>query len=192
MMIYSFPLKLFCGLCLGRFSTQIMYLRIWSVACKRTKLRHVHPISCSNVSATRFSVKIITPVTFVRSYARRSARRTAVEEQTQTQTGTQTGLSERTTPPLEQPAQQYQPVDGGQEETTENSLTPDIRRHMTKVYGTMTAGLGLAAVGALVGGMMPGLAMVGMLGSIVGIIGMMFTNPEKVTLRQNLFFRFVK
>jgi len=58
---------------------------------------------------------------------------------------------------------------------------------MTKVYGTMTAGLGLAAVGALVGGMMPGLAVVGMLGSIAGIIGMMFTNPENVTLRQNLF-----
>lgn len=150
----------------------------------------------SKQSRLKFGLKTsssssVLPVTvFVRSYARRTARRTAieVEERTQTQTGTQqqTGLASRTQerPILEQ---QYEMAPGEDEGTTEGSLTPDIRRHMTKVYGTMTAGLGLAAVGSVIGGMMPGLAIVGMLGSIAGVIGLMFTNPEKVTFRQNLF-----
>lgn len=80
--------------------------------------------------------------------------------------------------------------------------TPDVRRHLTKVYGTIMAGMGFAAAGAVAGGLAPGLAMVGLIGyspspydfkvhslfrSFAGILGIIFTGKEKVTLRQNLF-----
>jgi len=129
-------------------------------------------------------------VTTVRPYARRTVRRTAVDVEEQTQTGT-TGLSERTSQPLQQQEQEQvrtqQQAYAPGEETTESTITPDVRRHMTKVYGTMTAGLGFASIGALAGGMLPGLAIVGSLGGLAGIIGLAFTDRSKVTFRQNLF-----
>lgn len=45
-----------------------------------------------------------------------------------------------------------------------NFSTPDVRRHLTKVYGTMMAGLGFAAAGALAAGVAPVLAPIGLIG----------------------------
>jgi len=51
----------------------------------------------------------------------------------------------------------------------------------------MMAGLGMASVGAVVGGLMPGLSLLGFIGGLAGIIGLAFVNRENVTLRQNIF-----
>jgi FtsH-binding integral membrane protein len=74
-----------------------------------------------------------------------------------------------------------------QDESQESAITPDVRRHLTKVYGTMMAGMGFAAAGAVAGGLAPGLAMAGMIGSLVGVVALAFMDRSRVTLRQNIF-----
>jgi len=127
----------------------------------------------------------------LRFYARQSARRTTTETQTreeQRQTGVQ-GWQETPNQEQSQAQQQYyqQYESPETDETTEQALTPDTRRFLAKVYGTMMAGFGLAAGGAVVGAVAPGLAFPAILGSFGGILGIAFTDPSRTTLRQNLF-----
>jgi len=115
-----------------------------------------------------------------RYYARRTTR---LKQEDQTTTTTGTSLEER------KPGTMYgdQPTAGEEEETTENSLTPAIKNHLYKVYGTLTAGLGFTAVSTIVGLFIPGLSIIGFIGSLVGIIVMVFTDKNRVVYRQNLF-----
>jgi len=70
--------------------------------------------------------------------------------------------------------------------------TPDVRTHLAKVYGTLMAALGLTTAGTLVSIILPPAAMmagamVGMIGSLVGVLALVFTNRDNKVLRQNLF-----
>eukprot|EP01125_Pyxidicula_operculata_P022829 TRINITY_DN9601_c0_g1_i1.p1 TRINITY_DN9601_c0_g1~~TRINITY_DN9601_c0_g1_i1.p1 ORF type:complete len:315 (+),score=80.69 TRINITY_DN9601_c0_g1_i1:87-1031(+) len=164
-------------LCLGR---NLLQLKRTSVNIKLRSLA---------ASAT-FKVPKNTAVTLVqfRSYARKSARRTTVEEdqRTTTNTGIQTNEQQRSDNQQQHFYQQREPeID--ENETTESALTPDVRVHLTKVYGTMTAGFGLAGVGALLGAVMPALILPAAITAFIGTIGFMFIDRSRVTLRQNLF-----
>jgi len=119
----------------------------------------------------------------VRFYARESTRRTTTEEQ-QTQ-DSKTGLwqSRDSTLSRGQDEQEYDP-----NETTESSITPDVRVHLSKVYGTMMSAFGLASVGVVSASFLPPLfSMACMIGSIGGVLGVYFSNKENVSFRQNLF-----
>jgi FtsH-binding integral membrane protein len=120
-----------------------------------------------------------------RYYARRTTRTKAEEEQAtstrttnlqEQQTATGTGLFGK------RAEQEYYG-----DETTEQSLTPDIRAHLSKVYGTLMAGLGATAVSTVLGLFAPGLSIVGTIGFIVGVFALVFTDRSRVVFRQNLF-----
>jgi len=125
--------------------------------------------------------------TALRFYARRTQHtpRTTTVETEQQNAATNLQQSANTTNAWQQT--QTEPI-ADKEETTEQSLTPDIRRHLSKVYGTLVSGLGVATAATLVGLLVPGLAFVGMVGSLVAVIGLLFTDPSKQIRRRNLFY----
>jgi len=74
------------------------------------------------------------------------------------------------------------------EQLSEDAITPEVRDHLSKVYRLMTVGLGLTGVGSLLGMVIPGLSMIGLIGSLAAIVGIIFVNRENITLRKNLFY----
>jgi len=161
------------------------------VFCSGSTLRYI-PVH-SYVSR----VKILSPLAFahhqctnnisVRFYARRSARTRVEEVDTKQQQDTEiTQQRVADTPWRREQQEQQQQQRSDMEQTTEDSITPEIRRHLSKVYGTLMAGLGIASVGTLVGIFVPGLAIFGAIASLVGVIAIVFLDRSKVTLRQNL------
>lgn len=126
---------------------------------------------------------VSSPVSIqIRSLARLSRGRTRVDVEERTETGT-TGLTEQTE--VHKKEEYYREYD--RDESQESALTPDVRRHLTKVYGTLMAGMGFAAAGSVAGTLAPGLAAAGFIGSFVAIIGLIFVDRSRVTFRQNLF-----
>jgi len=124
---------------------------------------------------TVFNINTIVPK---RYYARRTTTRLKEEEQTTTTT-TGTSLEQTTTGRVfEQPST---------EESTESSITPAIRNHLSKVYGTLLAGLGCTAICAVIGIFIPALSIIGFIGGFVGILTFAFTDRSRVIFRQNLF-----
>jgi len=124
-----------------------------------------------------------------RFYARKSARRTTVdvEEQTQQQTGQVQGWQQEQNNTFQAYGRREEPGQEEPEETTENTLTPDVRAHLSKVYGTMMGGMAFAAIGAFLGASAPALAFPASLAALGGIIGLYFVDPAKTTTRQNIF-----
>jgi len=118
-----------------------------------------------------------------RTYARVTPRRTTVAEDVE--------VTRETAMQQQQKRQQQQayeqPPEEGDQDTTESAITPDVAAHLNKVYGTIMGGMGACAVGAAAGTVMPALALPAMVCSFIGIISLMLTNPEKITLRTSLF-----
>jgi FtsH-binding integral membrane protein len=145
-------------------------------------MQRVHQKSIPNFIPTTGSYKtwFITFTTFVpkRYYARKTTR---VKQDEQTTTTT-TGTSLEETKPGTMFGQST-----GPDESTEGSLTPAIKNHLYKVYGTLMAGLGLTAISTVIGLFIPGLAIIGWIGSLVGIITLIFTDRSRIVFRQNLF-----
>jgi len=113
-----------------------------------------------------------------RSYARLSSRRTQTEDKTDTTT---TGLTEQQRRNARGNDQEIE-----EEETTENALTSDVRRHLSKVYGTIMATVGFSTAGVLAAFAVPVISMPAFILSIAAVIGFAFTSPEKRIFRQNL------
>jgi len=69
-----------------------------------------------------------------------------------------------------------------------NALTPGCRVHLSKVYGLLMAGGGLASVGVIASSFMPFLSIPAFIGSFVAIIALAFSKPDPASLtwRQNL------
>eukprot|EP01128_Nolandella_sp_AFSM9_P002617 TRINITY_DN12996_c0_g1_i1.p1 TRINITY_DN12996_c0_g1~~TRINITY_DN12996_c0_g1_i1.p1 ORF type:complete len:348 (+),score=93.41 TRINITY_DN12996_c0_g1_i1:80-1045(+) len=138
------------------------------------------PVKIHSLDLTR-SLHTTTP-----SWARQTAR-TAVRDQTRTRESSLAEWEAQERAASRTYEEQEGSGVGGDGESQEAAITPGVRKHLTKVYGTMMAGMGFAAVGAAGGMVAPGLAVVGMIGSLVGVLGVAFTDKSKVTLRQNLF-----
>jgi len=99
----------------------------------------------------------------------------------------QQGRSTQGDPRYQEPIQPNWSPEPDSELTTEQTITPDVSAHLTKVYTTMLGGFGAAAIGATSSILMPGLAGIGMIGSFLAILGLAFTSREKVSLRTGLF-----
>jgi len=109
--------------------------------------------------------------------------RVEIEEQERQQTNYPTGLSQTSD---RQPL--YSKTQAEEEETTESAITPAVRQHLSKVYGLLMAGCATSAAGAVIGGVVgPVVVIPALILGIAAIIGLWYTNPERVTLRQNLF-----
>jgi len=154
----------------------------FAVASKRSAL---FPAFASN-SLVSHKISIQDPMyTSKRSYARLSRGRTKVDVDEPVGTRTEFPLTEKKE---EDRYKEYEKGGaGGEEGSQETAITPDVRRHLTKVYGTLMAGAGFAAGGAIVGAMAPAVAVAGLIGSLVGVIALAFMDRSRVTLRQNIF-----
>jgi len=123
----------------------------------------------------------------IRYYARVSRRpTTTTKEETTTQ---ETGLWGRTQPQKPEYITNEEPLEEDEDKTVESDLTPELRRHFSKVYGLLMAGAGLSTVGVLAATFAPALAMPAMIAAFVPVLAVSFMTPapEKRTLRQNLF-----
>jgi len=140
-------------------------------------------------STSKLAIPPPVHTVFVRYYARRTARSTRVEEDVMQQQQRQpTGLQERvsdSTTTLQQEKDRIEEQDS--EKSTEHFITPDVRRFISKVYGTLMAGLGMAAVGIALSFAVPALALPGMIGSLIGVIAIVFMDKRRVVTRQNIF-----
>jgi len=71
--------------------------------------------------------------------------------------------------------------------TTESAITPDVRMHLSKVYGLITGAVGASALGVLSTSFFgPAFGVTCVIASFATVLGIVFTNPEKLVLRQNL------
>jgi len=148
-----------------------------------------------NRTKNRFALIYLQPtIQYQVRYYARHGRKVTVEEKQESQYQRQdTNLQQQNQTSI--PWQQQQQIEKEEEivqETTESAITPDVRNHLSKVYGTLMAGIGMAAAGTLISLLLPasammGAAMVGCIGSLVGIISLVLTKVEKKVLRQNLF-----
>jgi len=118
----------------------------------------------------------------VRYYARQSSRKetdTIVEDQNKTSTSLADKFGAKV---------QFTPQPGEPEgEATEELLTPDTRRHLSKVYGTLLAGAGMSVAGVATAFALPFISLPAKLLGFIGIIAIAFMDKSKVQLRQNLF-----
>jgi len=71
--------------------------------------------------------------------------------------------------------------------TTESAITPDVRMHLSKVYGLITGAIGASALGVLSAGFLgTAFGMGCAVTTFATVLGICFTDAERVVLRQNL------
>jgi len=122
----------------------------------------------------------------IRTYARRTTK-VKTDEEVTTRTGLEQTDKERGSMwGWRRPS----PAAEDDDESTESSLTPAIRNHISKVYGTLMAGIGMTVVTTIFGLFVPGLAIIGGIGSLIAIFALIFTDRTRVIRRQNLFLTF--
>jgi FtsH-binding integral membrane protein len=153
--------------------------------------RIISKFSQKNVFQTNLASKLNIPYRQnlqIRYYARTSRRPTTTTKEDETTTQ-ETGLWGQQ-PQKQKP--EYittEEPEEGADGTTEDDLTPEMRRHFSKVYGLLMAGAGLSTVGVLAATFAPMLTMPAMIAAFVPVLAVSFMSPtpERRTLRQNLF-----